>query len=116
MSVRTLQVGSSDASREGGGLFYTAIAVGAACMLLLQCVAGAQTIVETDARTASSTDARNDAGVQQGSIRPFHYTASEEELVDLRRRVAATRWPEKETVSDATQGVQLRIQEERTLS
>jgi pimeloyl-ACP methyl ester carboxylesterase len=40
-------------------------------------------------------------------IRPFHVSFPEAELVDLRRRVAATRWPEKETVNDATQGVQL---------
>jgi hypothetical protein len=32
---------------------------------------------------------------------------TEEDLVDLRRRIGATRWPEKETVADETQGVQL---------
>ena len=41
------------------------------------------------------------------SIRPFKVDVPEEQLADLRRRIAATRWPEKETVSDATQGVQL---------
>ena len=40
-------------------------------------------------------------------IRPFSFHASEVELTELRRRIAATRWPEKETVSDASQGVQL---------
>jgi pimeloyl-ACP methyl ester carboxylesterase len=40
-------------------------------------------------------------------IRPFHIKVSEEELVDLKRRIAATKWPERETVSDVTQGVQL---------
>ena len=44
---------------------------------------------------------------QDTSIRPFHFTASEDALTDLRRRIAATRWPEKETVTDASQGVQL---------
>ena len=44
---------------------------------------------------------------QDTSIRPFHFNASDEALADLRRRIAATRWPEKETVADATQGVQL---------
>jgi hypothetical protein len=39
-------------------------------------------------------------------IRSFHYTASEEALADLRRRVQATQWPEKETVADDSQGVQ----------
>jgi pimeloyl-ACP methyl ester carboxylesterase len=41
------------------------------------------------------------------SIRPFHFNVSDETLADLRRRVAATRWPDKETVTDASQGVQL---------
>ena len=41
------------------------------------------------------------------SIRPFEYRASDEELADLKRRINATRWPERETVDDQTQGVQL---------
>ena len=42
------------------------------------------------------------------AIRPFRVpTASEAELVELRRRIEATRFPDRETVSDATQGVQL---------
>ncbi len=40
-------------------------------------------------------------------IRPFRFEASEADLVDLRRRIEATRWPEKETVTDSSQGVQL---------
>src|ERR1700692_2954918 len=40
-------------------------------------------------------------------IRAFHVNVPEDQLVELRRRVAATRWPDKEIVSDATQGVQL---------
>jgi pimeloyl-ACP methyl ester carboxylesterase len=41
------------------------------------------------------------------AVRPFTFRAPDEELADLKRRIVATRWPEKETVSDATQGVQL---------
>jgi pimeloyl-ACP methyl ester carboxylesterase len=41
------------------------------------------------------------------TIRPFSFSFPEEQLADLRRRVAATVWPERETVEDATQGVQL---------
>jgi pimeloyl-ACP methyl ester carboxylesterase len=42
------------------------------------------------------------------AIRPFHsLNVPEEALVDLRRRIDATRWPERETVTDASQGVQL---------
>jgi pimeloyl-ACP methyl ester carboxylesterase len=40
-------------------------------------------------------------------LRPFNHTASDEALADLRRRVAATIWPDKETVADDSQGVQL---------
>jgi pimeloyl-ACP methyl ester carboxylesterase len=40
------------------------------------------------------------------AVRPFSFTVSEEDLADLRRRIAATRWPERETVTDASQGVQ----------
>jgi len=41
------------------------------------------------------------------AIRPFRYEAPEAELVELRRRIAATRFPDKETVPDFSQGVQL---------
>ena len=41
------------------------------------------------------------------SIRPFRVDIPEAALVDLRRRIAATRWPERETVNDFSQGVQL---------
>ena len=44
---------------------------------------------------------------QTDAIRPFHFHASDKDLADLRRRIKATRWPEKETVGDASQGVQL---------
>jgi pimeloyl-ACP methyl ester carboxylesterase len=40
-------------------------------------------------------------------IRPFHFSAKETELSELRRRIEATRWPDKELVSDSSQGVQL---------
>jgi len=42
-----------------------------------------------------------------GTIRPFHVSVPDEQLVDLRRRIAATRWPDKETVADQSQGAQL---------
>jgi pimeloyl-ACP methyl ester carboxylesterase len=41
------------------------------------------------------------------AIRPFHVNVPEAELTELRRRINATRWPERETVTDASQGVQL---------
>jgi pimeloyl-ACP methyl ester carboxylesterase len=42
-----------------------------------------------------------------GEIRPFHVDIPDEALDDLRRRIAATNWPERETVADQSQGVQL---------
>ena len=45
-------------------------------------------------------------------IRPFQVEVPEEELADLRRRIAATRWPSKELVDDRSQGVQLATMQE----
>jgi pimeloyl-ACP methyl ester carboxylesterase len=41
------------------------------------------------------------------AVRPFRIDVPEEDLVDLRRRIMETRWPEREAVADASQGVQL---------
>src|SRR5215469_5796221 len=41
------------------------------------------------------------------SIRPLRVHVPEAALTDLRRRIVATQWPERETVDDASQGVQL---------
>src|SRR5262245_58248375 len=43
------------------------------------------------------------------AIRPFCVEFAEEQIDDLRRRVAATRWPSKELVADRSQGVQLGV-------
>ena len=43
----------------------------------------------------------------KNAIRPFQVTVPEADLTELRRRINATKWPERETVTDATQGVQL---------
>src|ERR1700726_2293805 len=57
-----------------------------------------------------ATSARAAAG--DGTIRPFHVNIPQDQLVDLRRRVLTTRWPDRETVTDRSQGVQLaKIQE-----
>ena len=45
-------------------------------------------------------------------IRPFHVDIPEEEIIDLRRRISATRWPEQETVADQSQGVPLAMIQE----
>jgi pimeloyl-ACP methyl ester carboxylesterase len=43
---------------------------------------------------------------EEAAIRPFSFHASEAKLTELRRRINATQWPEQETVTDASQGVQ----------
>ena len=48
----------------------------------------------------------------QFAIRPFRVDIPEEKIADLRRRITATVWPEKETVADASQGVQLSTMQE----
>jgi pimeloyl-ACP methyl ester carboxylesterase len=47
------------------------------------------------------------AAATENAIRPFRVDFPEDQLVDLRRRIAATRWPDRETVSDRSQGIQL---------
>jgi pimeloyl-ACP methyl ester carboxylesterase len=49
----------------------------------------------------------NNQAADATNTRPFHYKAPEADLTELRRRINNTRWPERETVADATQGVQL---------
>ena len=51
--------------------------------------------------------AKPPAAGEDNLIRFFHVNVPEEQLTDLRKRIVATRWPEKETVTDASQGVQL---------
>lgn len=55
---------------------------------------------------AESTS-ENRRTVEDSVVRPFRVSFPKEALTDLRRRLAATQWPEKETVNDAAQGVQL---------
>ena len=61
------------------------------------------------AATAASSRVSRQARVETKSdaIREFHVNVPESELAELRRRINATKWPERETVADATQGVQL---------
>src|SRR5438270_352318 len=47
------------------------------------------------------------AAGEGNAVRSFRVSVPEESLIDLRRRLAATRWPDKETVADQSQGAQL---------
>src|SRR6266850_3814369 len=55
----------------------------------------------------SKATRRKDAMTDKNAIRPFHVNVPEADLTELRRRINATKWPERETVTDQSQGVQL---------
>jgi pimeloyl-ACP methyl ester carboxylesterase len=57
--------------------------------------------------TAPTTTVFKELQAEKSAIRPLHVNVPDAELVDLRQRINATRWPDRETVGDATQGVQL---------
>jgi pimeloyl-ACP methyl ester carboxylesterase len=66
---------------------------------LLLPIAGAQAAAPTSAPAAAAPG--------DPAIRPFQFHASDADLADLKRRIVATRWPDQELVSDASQGVKL---------
>jgi pimeloyl-ACP methyl ester carboxylesterase len=81
--------------------------IGASAATAAAVVAGSlsQTVfAETNQAITEITQAK---GGDKTAIRPLHVHVPESQLIELRRRVKATRWPERETVTDASQGVQL---------
>ena len=56
---------------------------------------------------AATARRRSEPAADEAAIRPFRVNVPEAELTELRRRINATRWPERETVTDSSQGVQL---------
>ena len=82
-------------------LTAAATAVAAAPLGLL----GSSTRV--NAMTDTPQETPRPTGTDKAAVRPFQFRFSDEDLADLRRRIRATRWPEQETVTDDTQGVQL---------
>jgi len=68
---------------------------------------GTATVGIAAASASSLLPSQLAAAPEGDGIRPFRFEASEEQLAELRRRVAATRWPDKEQVADETQGVRL---------
>jgi hypothetical protein len=67
----------------------------------------AQTLAAGSQSFNAPLSAKVGAPAEDKTIRPFHVRVPQRTLDDLRRRIAATRWPEKETVTDQSQGVQL---------
>jgi pimeloyl-ACP methyl ester carboxylesterase len=64
-------------------------------------------VASAAAGAATLLTPRMAAGAENNAIRPFRVNVPEEALLDLRRRIAATRWPDRETVDDQSQGIQL---------
>jgi epoxide hydrolase-like protein len=62
--------------------------------------------IKPEGSKAMTNDAQH-TGSDTTPIRPFHVNVPEAELTELRRRINATRWPERELVNDISQGVQL---------
>jgi pimeloyl-ACP methyl ester carboxylesterase len=85
-------------------LLATPVAAGALALVLLAAPIYAQTVPAADAEVSVSSLLPTKL---RDAVRPFRINISEEALADLRRRIAATKWPERESVSDATQGVRL---------
>ena len=71
-------------------------------ILATAAAAGAASLLNTNVDTAAEGDA----------IRPFRVNIPEAELTELRRRINATRWPDRETVTNESQGVQLATMQE----
>src|SRR5512145_722274 len=90
----------------------TASALG---LLLIASASYAQTVaaannestMTSQLQSTTPTSAQPRAAAEDTAIRPFRIRVPEAELVELRRRIMATRWPEKETVADHSQGVPL---------
>jgi hypothetical protein len=64
---------------------------------------------EVSMTPATVTARRTEQTTDNATIRPFHFEAPEAELIELRRRITATRFPEKEPVADGSHGVQLAV-------
>ena len=59
----------------------------------------------SESTTAGPRPAEPGAATQDPTIRPFQVSVPDQDLADLRRRIDATRWPEREPVDDDSQGV-----------
>src|SRR5882672_7475525 len=75
--------------------------------ITLLIVSAALGITSLSSAQSPSPAASGAAASDDKAIRPFHFNASKDALADMRERIAATRWPDKETVTDKSQGVQL---------
>src|SRR5262245_55808672 len=96
----------SPASRRS--FLATSASAGAISLLLKDLAAADKTTTgQPPSQPTSEGGRRMGIGIEDNAVRPFRVDTPEEALVDLRRRVLATRWPDGETVNDQSQGIQL---------
>jgi hypothetical protein len=115
MSENNENLGKIEISRRdfmkllgAGSLFVGLGAIGIPSILKNINGVSAMTASAQGAITTNTTNATGASVVQTGGnsdIRPFSVNVPEAELTELRRRIVATKWPEKETVADFSQGV-----------
>jgi len=97
-------------SRTRRGLLAGSVAALFARLFVLVSPSYAQIMKTSEGDTMAQTSATqpNMQAADKNAIRPFQVpTVSDADLADLRKRINATRWPDREYVSDDTQGVQL---------
>ena len=68
--------------------------------------------MSTETTTQSTVDLTTGEAIGGEAVRPFTVEVPDEAIADLRQRLGETRWPEKETVADESQGVQLETMKE----
>jgi pimeloyl-ACP methyl ester carboxylesterase len=92
---------ATSSSLDRRGFLASSAAVGAASLL--------PALVDSagDALAQPSSQGDSQMATKADAIRPFSINFAEEELVDLRRRINATKWPDQEQVTDDSQGVRL---------
>jgi pimeloyl-ACP methyl ester carboxylesterase len=111
---RTIETALSSSPTRRGFLYGSLAALSVSLFVFVS-----PNYAETMTMTTSDTDAvvvaaapTTGQAAEDQSIRPFTFNAPQAKLDDLRRRVAATQWPEKETVADESQGVPLATMQE----
>ena len=102
---RTIETALSSSPTRRGFLAHSLAALSVS-LFAFASPSHAQTTTTSDAAVVAAAPAAGNAA-EDRSIRPFTIHVPQAELDDLRRRLAATRWPDRETVTDPSQGVQL---------
>jgi pimeloyl-ACP methyl ester carboxylesterase len=86
--------------------------VGVSAALIAAGSLGALAFADSAETDLGVTQVEPAAGNDKATIRKLHVHVPEAALIDLRRRINATRWPDRETVTDDAQGVQLAVMQE----